>query len=244
MTERDATNKAPEPSDGSGVLSRRQALTAAGALAAIGVAAAPGTAAAAAGPSPDGGPVGIAPKPANAVEFRAHFTQTGSTGEHFEAYGYLTRAAGAGDAELFSGGPPGEATALFTAVAKGDLTNRVHDASGVHTLDVVGTLTVYQRPAPGATFLDPGSFAVGTAVAEYDVALHDILTVILPGRGLPTLNGAMRQTSAGRIAGPAPARQFGRKGSEARLFATGLGTLVDPATLNSTLDMGGNWVVE
>src|SRR5574340_1099756 len=108
------------------VLSRRQALSAAALLATA------GTASAQAAAGAPGANVGIAPSPANAVEFRAHFTQTGPTGENFDAYGYLTRVAGASDAELFSGGPLGESTALFTAYAQGSLTNRVHDATGVH----------------------------------------------------------------------------------------------------------------
>src|SRR5574337_679335 len=171
-------------------------------------------AAAGAAAEPSGANVGIAASPANAVEFRAHFDQTGSTGENFEAYGYLTRVAGAGDAELYAGGPLGESTALFTAYAQGSLTNRVHDATGVHTLDIDGTLTVYQRAAPGASFADPSSFRTGTAVAQFDVTLHDVLTVFTPGKGLPSLNGAMRQTAAERLAGVPPGRRFGRVGRQ------------------------------
>jgi hypothetical protein len=240
MAERPTPQSLPPSSDGR--LSRRQALTAAGVLAAAGAAstspaqAAPATAA-------RGGMVGIAPAPDNAVEFRAQFRQTGSSGENFEAFGYLTQVAGARDGELFAGAP-GESTALFTAYAKGTLVNRIHDGSPVHTLDVDGTLTVYQRPAPGATFADPGSFRVGTPVAEFAVNLQDVLTVFAPGQGLPSLNGSLRQTASDKLLGAPANRRFGHVGSRARLSATGIGTLTDAATLNSTLDMAGNWVVE
>ena len=151
--------------------------------------------------------------------------------------------AGARDGELFAGAP-GESTALFTAYATGTLVNRIHDGSPVHTLDVDGTLTVYQRSAPGATFADPGSFKVGTAVAQFAVNLQDVLTVFAPGQGLPSLNGSLRQTGSDKLLGAPANRRFGHVGSRARLSATGMGTLTDPTTLNSILNMAGNWVVE
>jgi hypothetical protein len=240
MAERSNTD--PILSVADALLSRRQALTAAGAMAAAGVASAQSTVTAPTGASAVG-MVGIAAAPANAVEFRAHFTQTGATGQNFEAFGYLTRVAGLSDTELFAGAPAGPGTALFSAVASGALVNRVHDGGFVHTLDVEGTLTVYQRSAPGATFDDPESFKVGTPVAQFAVSLQDVLTVIAPGKGLPSLNGVLRQTAAERLSSAPAARRFGRIGSNARMFATGLGELVDPVTLNSRLDMAGNWVI-
>ena len=242
MAERNSTDSSRSSSDPARVLSRRQALTSAGALAVAGMATSP--AVAGAGDDPGGGQVGIARSPANSVEFRAHFTQTGSTGENFAAFGYLTRLAGAADSELYAGASLSEATALFTTFAAGTLSNRVHDASGVHTLDIDGTLTVYQRSAPGATFADPNSFKVGAPVAQFSVTLQDVLTVIMPGKGLPSLNGAMRQTASEKLLTAPASRRFGRTGSRARLWATGIGSLVDPVTLNSIHDMGGNWVVE
>jgi hypothetical protein len=243
MADREPPILSQQSVDDAGVLSRRQALTAAGALAAAGVASAQ-SAASGTDNLPGGAAIGIALAPANAVEFRAQFKQTGAAGENFVAFGYLTRVASVADSELYAGATLGEATALFTAYAEGTLNNRVLDGSAVHTLDVAGTLKVYQRTAPGATFVDPGSFKIGTLVAQFDVALHDILTVIMPGKGIPTLNGSMRQTHSEKLVSAPTGRRFGRNGSRARLFATGLGTLDDPVTLNSTLNMGGNWVVE
>jgi hypothetical protein len=223
-----------------GALSRRQALTAAGLLAAgTGVASAQTTS----GTQTSGRLVGDAPGPANAVEFRARFVQTGRSGEDFAAFGYLTRAQGAVDDDLFAGAVHNETTALLTAYAAGNLVQRTLDRS-VHSLDIEGALTVYQRVSAGASFNAPDSFQVGTPVARFELTLQDILTVFVPGRGIPTLTGAMRQTLADSLAGPTAGRRFGHIGSRARFFATGVGDLVDPVTLNAVLEMAGNWVVE
>ena len=241
MAERDSPSSTQATPDPTGVLSRRQALTAAGALAAGSVASV--SAAAGSGSEPTGGQVGIAPSPANAVEFRARFVQTGSSGEDFAAYGYLTRAEGTSDSDLFAGAAHNVTSTLFTAYASGKLTQRVLDKS-VHALDIEGALTIYQRITAGASFDFPSSFQVGMPVARFDLTLQDILTVFLPGRGIPTLAGGMRQTLADRLVGPPVGRRFGRMGSRARFFATGVGNLVDPVTLNAELEMVGNWVVE
>ena len=234
-----ATPHGAEPGTG---LSRRQALTMAGGVAAGAGVAAAHAASSAGSPDAGGQPIGVAPAPANAVEFRARFVQTGHSGEDFAAYGYLTRASGTGESDLFLGSIFNETTALLTAFASGKLARRVLDQS-VHSLDIEGTLTIYHRPAPGASFSSPESFQVGVAVARFDLTLQDILTVFAPAKGIPTLTGGMRQTLAEKLAVPG-GRRFGHMGSRARLFATGLGTLVDPVTLNAALEMAGNWVIE
>ncbi len=81
-------------------------------------------------------------------------------------------------------------------------------------------------------------------VAQFAVSLQDVLTVFAPGKGLPSLNGALQQTRSERLASAPAGRRFGHVGSRARLSATGLGELLDAATLNSKLDMAGHWVVE
>jgi hypothetical protein len=217
--------------------SRRDALKAALAATGAGVAAAalPGRAAEARGG------VGHGPGAANTVEFRARFAQSGPSGESFVGYGYLIRIEGSADADLFSGAVRNDTTALFTAYAEGSLVQRVLDQS-VHALDIEGTLTVYHRASAGASFADPGSFKVGVPVARYDLTLQDILTVFAPAKGIPTLTGAMEQTLAAPFGGTRAGRRLGRVGNSARLFATGLGSLVDPVTLNAQLEMAGNWV--
>jgi len=217
-------------------MSRRQMLVAAGAVAGAGLVP---PAAAAAPASSSGRIVGVAPQGGTAAEFRARFAQTGETGEHFVGYGYLTAAQGTTDADLFASAAQNDTTALLTAYAVGELVRRTVDQS-VHALDIEGTLTIYQRSAPGASFADPASFREGTPVAQFDITLQDIVTVFTAGRGLPTLNGDMRQTAADQLNG-GPGRMFGHPGLRARLFATGIGTLVDPVRLNSVLEMAGQW---
>lgn len=223
-----------------GALSRRQILAAAGLAAGAGLV----PAEAATDPDRRSGRrvVGIGPEGATAVEFRARLAQTGDTGEHFVAYGYLTAAQGAADDDLFAAQVQSDGTALWTAHAVGGLVRRTVDQS-VHALDIEGTMTIYQRDAPGATFALPDSFQIGKPVARFAISLQDIVTVFAPGKGIPTLNGDMEQTLADVLSGQ-QGRVFGRVGSRARLFATGLGTLLDAVRLNSQLEIAGHWTIQ
>lgn len=225
-----------------GRLSRRQVMTASAVAAGAGLASIPAQAGATVG----GQPVSLGANGTTTVEFRGRVTQTGNTGESFTSYGYLIRASNAADSGLFAGAPANETTALLTAYATGVLQARVIDGSpsSVHSLDIAGTMTVYQRSQPGASFADPSSFQVGTPVASYDMTLQDVLTVFMTGQGLPTLTGDMLQTAAATLAGPLAGQKFGRPGARLRFFATGLGTLTDPVKINSQLEIAGNWSVE
>jgi hypothetical protein len=222
-----------------GRLSRRQVMTASAVAAGVGLASIPSRAGAAAG----GQAVSLGVSGTTTVEFRGRVTQSGSSGQSFISYGYLIRASNADDSGLFAGTPASDATALLTAYATGDLQARVTDVS-VHSLDIVGTMTIYQRSEPGASFDDPSSFQIGTAVASYDMTLQDVLTVFAPGQGLPTLTGDMLQTAAGTLSGPLAGQKFGRPGAQLRFFATGLGTLTDATKPNSQLEIAGNWSIE
>jgi hypothetical protein len=187
--------------------------------------------------------VGLSAPGATAAEFRGRITQSGGSGQAFTSYGFLTRLAGATDADLFDGSRQDVTTALMTMVATGDLVSRVLDVS-VHALDIVGELTVYQRSGPGASFDDPSSFSAGHAVATFAMTLQDILAVFAPAQGIPTLTGDMVQTRAGRLSGGVAGHRFGKEKSRFRFFATGLGRLTDPVTLNAQLEMAGNWATE
>ena len=221
-----------------GRLSRRQVMTASAVAAGAGLASIPAQAGAAAG----GQPVSLGANGTTAVEFRGRVTQSGSSGESFTSYGYLIRASNAADSGLFAGTPPSEATALLTAYAIGVLQARTVDTS-VHSLDIVGTMTIYQRSQPGASFDDPSSFQVGTPVASYNMTLQDVLTVFATDTGLPTLTGDMLQTAADKLSGPLAGQMFGRPGARLRFFATGLGHKTDPAP-NAQLEIAGNWSIE
>jgi hypothetical protein len=224
---------------GDGRLSRREIVTVG--LAAVGAGLSPSAAAAATEQA--AASVGVGASGTTTTEFRARFEQSGPTGEHFIAYGYITSARGLSEADLFAGTPLSDTSALLTAYAEGELVRRTVDQS-VHSLDIEGTLTVYQRASPGATFSDAGSFQVGTPVAQFAITLQDIVTVFAPAKGLPTLTGDMRQTSASHLEGTGLRKKFGSVGAESRLFATGLGTLLNPATFNSFLEMAGHWTMK
>jgi hypothetical protein len=226
-----------------GRLSRRHVMTATAVVAGAGLASAPSAADAATGAVTEARAVSLGERGATTVEFRGRIRQSGSSGQHFTSYGYLIRATHAKHGGLFHGTPHSESTALLTAFATGDLKARVLDMS-VHSLDIVGTMTVYQRKHPGADFKDPSSFRVGTPVARYDLRLQDVLAVFATGRGLPTLTGDMLQTAAHALSGPLAGHRFGRVGTRLRMFATGLGTLTDPVTLNALLEIAGNWSIE
>ena len=220
-------------------LSRRQMITATAGVAGAGVMGVPAEAAA----STTGSRVSLGPTGTTTVEFRGRITQSGPSGQSFTSTGYLIDASHARHRGLFDGTPTGEATALLTVFATGDLRARTLDQS-VHSLDIVGTMTVYQRTDPGASFDDPSSFRVGRPVARYDVTLQDVLTVFATGKGLPTLTGDMTQTASRALSGPLAGKKFGRVGTRLRMFATGLGTLTDPAAPHSQLEIAGNWSIE
>jgi hypothetical protein len=228
-----ALNEQPEG------LSRRRLVTA-GVATGLGVGAAvtPTRSEAAAGTHAASGPTG-----STVVEFRARIDQAGITGTAFTGYGYLTNVTHTRRADIFDPGTRNETTALLTAYASGDLKARILDKA-VHSLDIVGTMTVYQRAHGGADFTDPASFKVGTPVARYDMILQDILTVFATAQGLPTLTGDMVQTRAKALSGPLAGKNFGQRDSRLRMFATGLGQLIDPVTFKAQLEIAGNWSVE
>jgi hypothetical protein len=219
-------------------LSRRALLGGAGAVVGGAVLAA-GTAALApdvAAAAPEGVATG---KPGSTVtEFVARIDQAGA---HLIAYGYLTSVAGLRDAELFSDlSNRTEGTALYTAFADGTLAGRSVDGS-VHSLDVLGSLDVYHRAAAGASFADPSSFKTGTLVASYALELQDILTVIAPDTGLPTLTGDMLQTRT--AAAQRWSHPFGQRDLRLRFFATGIGNRSEPTAPQAHLSVAGNFTV-
>jgi hypothetical protein len=156
--------------------------------------------------------------------------QIAQNGGHLIAYGYFNRIVGVASSSLF-GGEPSEAGAYYTAYAEGELVSRAVNGP-VTVLDVVGTLEVHHRKVTGASFADPSSFQVGRRLAKFDLTLQDVLTVIAPDTGIPTLAGDMRQTSGSSV--------FGRRGQRLRLAATGLGTRSEATAPVAVLNIAGN----
>jgi len=219
-------------------LSRRGVMTASAVAAGAGLASVPALAEA----KVTGPAVSLGLPGRTTVEFRGRILQSGSAGHSFTSFGYLIRASHAKKAGLFSGTPISESTALLTAYATGVLQSRTVDMA-VHSLDIVGTMTVYQRKTPGASFSNPSSFKVGTPVAVYHMTLQDILTVFATDTGLPTLTGDMLQTAAHSLSGPLAGKTFGKHGTRLRFFATGLGLRTSP-TPSAELEIAGNWSIE
>jgi len=236
--ERARRGSGPLPEGG---LSRRRVMTASAVAAGAGLTSvsACSSSGSQAGAGTDAQAVSLGASGTTTVEFRGRVTQSGQS---FTSYGYLIRASHADQSDLFSGTALSEKTALLTAYATGDLRARTTD-DVVHALDIVGTMTVYQRSNPGADFNNPSSFQVGTLVARYDMTLQDILTVIALNTGLPTLTGDMLQTAAGALPGPLAGQKFGKKGTRLRFFATGLGHKTDDAP-TAQLEIAGNWSIE
>jgi hypothetical protein len=180
------------------------------------------------------------PTATTVAEFVAVIDQNGRA---LTAYGYLTRIAGLAPQVLFSDlSNPSDTTALFTAFATGRIVQRavVPDVNPVVTaLDVTGEMDFYQRAKPGADFSDPASFKVGRTVARYSLVLQDVLTVIAPNTGVPTLSGDMTQIDA---YGLSYGGLFGQAGQNLRLSATGLGTRSVPSPPVAKLTIAGNLV--
>lgn len=221
---------------GTGV-SRRSVLGGAGKVAAAGVAL--GAAGAVVAPelaaaNATGG-IAVSAKGTTAIEFLAQVQQDG---DGLVAFGYLTEVAGLSAADLFTG-TPGEGTARLTAYATGKVGTRTANGA-VHNLDLSGVLTIYSLPGGGAGFGNPDSFKAGTPVAAYALTIQDVLAVIAPNTGVPTLIGDLRQTSSSSIGGGKG--KFGQNGNKLRLLATGFGTRAnsDPQPPVATLTVAGN----
>ena len=219
---------------GAGV-SRRSVLGGAGKVAAAGVAlSATGAVVAPELASANGsGGIAVSAKGTTAIEFLARIDQTGDS---MIAYGYLTEVAGLSTGDLFTGAPS-DTTARLTAFATGTIGTRTVSGA-VHNLDLSGTLTIYSLPNGGASFNTPSSFTSGTPVASYSLTIQDILTVIAPDTGVPTLIGDLRQTQASSLGGGQG--KFGQNGAKLRLLATGFGTRSDPVPPNANLTVAGN----
>ncbi len=74
-------------------------------------------------------------------------------------------------------------------------------------------------------------------MAVYSLTIQDILTVIAPDIGIPTLIGDLRQTAAASVGG---GHKFGQVGTKLRLVATGIGNPSQPDPPVATLSVAGN----
>jgi hypothetical protein len=182
------------------------------------------------------GLIGVAPRGQSALEFVGRSDQDGATVTH---YGYFTYLYGLPLETLFSGGAARtEATARFTFFATTTLNAR-HELENLITTAAPGTLTIYYRPTPGATFSDPRSFAQGTPVATFSIRYHNVLNIQSPNAGIATAAADLVQTS-GRVFTFGGNRSFlGVRGVRLRLEATGQGRRTQEQPLKATFVLGG-----
>ena len=164
-------------------------------------------------PPARGSPVG--PRGSTVVEFRGRITQTGSAGQAV----HQLRLPDARDrarsrATCSTRHRTTSRRALITAFATGDLRARVLDQS-VHSLDIVGTMTLYQRRAGGADFATrrrSRSVARSRSTTSY---CRTCSPSSHPMQGIPTLTGDMVQTRAEPLHGPLAGKTVRVAGSPA-----------------------------
>jgi hypothetical protein len=191
--------------------------------------------------SPDGGGnPGEAPEGQAAFEFLGRSDQNGPTVLH---YGYLTHVFGLPDEVLFVDPTARtEATARLTFVSTTTLDSR-HTHGNIITTSGLGELIVYLASNPGASFNDPGSFALGAPIATYAVRYHNVLNVQTPNQGVVTASVEMEQRTAQVVGTGDVRRRFGRPGLRARLTASGQGTRTQPDPVQAFFLVGGSAVV-
>ena len=145
-------------------------------------------------------------------------------------YGFLTEVAGIPDEVLFGDAfDRTEAAARLIITGVVTVERRTIRAS-VFVIDAAGTLEIRSLESPGVNFDDLASFSAGTVVAEYAATLHDLLTVIAPDTGIPTISGELVQTAASDFMLDGAWYRIGSAGARLTLAGTGLGTrtVADP----------------
>jgi len=239
------TSDRPEGDGTAPGLSRRGLIVTAGKTAALGAAlttggvALPAAAVGAAGE----GAVASGPKGAAAFEFVGQILQNGG---HMEGYGFVTEAAGLDDTWLFADpahvAEHSEQSARLTVFGEVTLQSRTARAN-VFVLDAIGGLAVHLQDVPGADFGDLASFTAGRVVARYSMRLRDVLTVIAPNEGIPTLTGELTQVEASGFSLNGRSRKFGTKGMRLTLEGTGHGVRQQADPPIATIDLAARLTV-
>ena len=171
-----------------------------------------------AGPT-DGGPV---------LEFVGKVDQRGTD---FSFYGYVTRVAGAEPAVLFGDPDPAnwsEATARLTFFGSASLTSRSTVDDQLFVVVAEGTTTFYANERAGATFDRPESFFSGSAIAEADTTLRNVLAVVAPETGVVDGSGELTITSVTPFTLDGAGYEFGEVDDRWRVDYSGIGNLLEP----------------
>lgn len=183
------------------------------------------------------GLIGVAPRGQNALEFTGRSDQAGASVIH---YGYFTHIHGLPDDSLFPGRAlRTEATARFTYFATTTLNAR-HELENLITTAAHGTLTLYYRATPGASFSAPRSFAQGIPIATFSIRYHNVLNVQAPNSGIATAVADLTQTAGPLFSFNGGRRYLGVRGLRLRLEATGQGRRTQEEPLKATFVLGGH----
>ncbi len=182
--------------------------------------------------------VGVPPAGENAIELVGRIDQTALT---FNGYGYLTHISGIPDAMMFSDPNPlnhNETTAHFTFASTANLTAR-SVLETIFVLNAAGNTTIYYNETPKASFKDPKSFAVGTAIASGPERWQSIVNVQAPDTGITTGVGELTVNSTTPFKLSGADYVLGKPKQIFRFWHTGEGKRTDKAAPNSTLLIAG-----
>ena len=117
-----------------------------------------------------------------------------------------------------------------------------HEHGNIITTSAPGELIIYLNVNPGADFGDPGSFALGAAIASYSVRYHNVLNVQAPNTGVITASVELKQRKAKTLAHGDNKHRFGRPGLRARLAPTARAPGLN-RTIAGVFPRGGSAVV-
>jgi hypothetical protein len=140
--------------------------------------------------------------------------------ESAQLVGYLTGIIGLESSQLFVNGSPAVERARFTLVAEIPAAT-MSNQGDVTKIAGAGTLRVYLDEDAGASWDDPGSFADREAVAEFAIALRDVVQRQAPGVGVVVGDYTLRQETAAEFTLDGERYRFGDAGIEQRLRYVG-----------------------
>lgn len=222
---RSPQDESVEPQARTGALTRRTALATAGAG---GVAAAAGLAT----PGPASAARRGRPRRSRA-DVIGEIVQEGTA---LTGHGYLTRARGVKQDDLFDGAFD-ETGARVTWMATATLDQRFVRGNMIVVV-APGTLDVFLDDA-GADFAAPGTFADGARIARFTARFENVLSITAPDQAIAQITGDLRQTAAPRFTLGGRRRRLGVRGLLLHLTATGPGRRLDPALPRAVFDVAG-----
>ncbi|HLF79087.1 MAG TPA: hypothetical protein VJB57_16520 [Dehalococcoidia bacterium] len=177
--------------------------------------------------------------PRTLLEFVGRIDQDG---ERFNFYGYVAHVDGVEDSVLFtSQSTHNETTARLILSTRATMTGRAI-LENIFSVDASGDIGFYFNEAGGAKIDDPTSFTRGTKAGGAAAKFHNIITVIAPNQGLSQGTGDLTFAEALTIKYSGKSYTIVPKGTNARIFATGSGTRLEPVAPRATILVSGDIV--